>query len=138
MYTDTQNNVLTITFELHVWILYGLHVVHPDSTLVITINAVGLALELIYLSIFCLYDCQKSGRKVVGLGPLREVIFVGVIDVITFLAFHTHSSRIVYDIFNVIMCTSPLTIWVYKTSRTQSITYKRDYKKAYKCLSCLL
>ncbi|GAY31879.1 hypothetical protein CUMW_285170, partial [Citrus unshiu] len=44
------------------WILYGLPVVHPDSTLVITINAVGLALELIYLSIFCLYDRQKRGR----------------------------------------------------------------------------
>lgn len=46
------------------WILYGLPVVHPDSTLVITINAVGLALELIYLSIFCLYDRQKRGRVI--------------------------------------------------------------------------
>lgn len=44
------------------WIFYGLPVIHPDSTLVVTINAVGLVLELIYLSIFCWYDRQKKGR----------------------------------------------------------------------------
>ncbi|KAH9684104.1 Bidirectional sugar transporter SWEET [Citrus sinensis] len=109
------------------WILYGLPVVHPDSTLVITINAVGLALELIYLSIFCLYDRQKRGRRVVGLGILAEVIFVGVIAIITFLAFHTHTSRsmfvgILCDIFNIIMYASPLTIW-HKVITTKSVEY---------------
>ncbi|KAK9179096.1 hypothetical protein WN943_028293 [Citrus x changshan-huyou] len=109
------------------WILYGLPVVHPDSTLVITINAVGLALELIYLSIFCLYDRLKRGRRVVGLGILAEVIFVGVIAIITFLAFHTHTSRsmfvgILCDIFNIIMYASPLTIW-HKVITTKSVEY---------------
>lgn len=42
------------------WILYGLPFVHPDSILVITINSVGLAMELLYLAIFCLHDRQKK------------------------------------------------------------------------------
>ncbi|GAY35885.1 hypothetical protein CUMW_278890 [Citrus unshiu] len=86
------------------WILYGLPVVHPGSTLVITINA-----------------------TVVGLGLLAEVIFVGVIAIITFLAFHTHTSRsmfvgILCDIFNIIMYASPLTIW-HKVITTKSVEY---------------
>ena len=43
------------------WIFYGLPIVHPDSTLVVTINGVGLAMELIYLTIFFIY-APKKGR----------------------------------------------------------------------------
>lgn len=44
------------------WILYGLPVVHPDSTLVVTINGVGLALEAIYLLIFLIYANDNKKR----------------------------------------------------------------------------
>lgn len=37
------------------WVFYGMPFVHPDSFLVITINSVGLLLEIIYLTIFFLY-----------------------------------------------------------------------------------
>lgn len=40
------------------WVFYG--TVHPDSTLIITINGVGLAIELFYLAIFCWYAESKS------------------------------------------------------------------------------
>lgn len=42
------------------WVFYGLPVVHPDSTLVITINGIGLALELIYLTIFFAYTGKRN------------------------------------------------------------------------------
>lgn len=45
------------------WVFYGMPFVHPDSLLVVTINSVGLVLELIYLAIFYIYAAeQKNGR----------------------------------------------------------------------------
>ncbi|KAH9790619.1 hypothetical protein WN944_009804 [Citrus x changshan-huyou] len=109
------------------WILYGLPVVHPDSTLVVTINGIGLALELIYLSIFCVYNREKKGRKIVAIGLLGEVAFLGVIAVITFVVFHNTTTRtlfvgIICDIFNIIMYASPLSIW-HKVIKTKSVEY---------------
>ncbi|KAL5796952.1 hypothetical protein ACOSQ2_001772 [Xanthoceras sorbifolium] len=109
------------------WILYGLPVVHPDSTLVVTINSVGLVLELIYLTIFCIYDHQNKGRKKVVLGLLVEVVFVGIVAVITFTCFHTHVKRslvvgVICDVFNIIMYASPLSI-VKKVITTKSVEY---------------
>ncbi|PKI55218.1 hypothetical protein CRG98_024509 [Punica granatum] len=43
------------------WIMYGLPVVHPDSTLVVSINGFGLVVELIYLSLYFTY-APKNGR----------------------------------------------------------------------------
>lgn len=43
------------------WVFYGLPIVHPDSTLVVTINATGVVMELIYLTIFFIY-APKKGR----------------------------------------------------------------------------
>lgn len=44
------------------WVWYGLPFVTPDSILVVTINGIGLAIELIYLCIFIAYDRQGKGR----------------------------------------------------------------------------
>ncbi|CAM8999783.1 unnamed protein product [Rhodiola kirilowii] len=45
------------------WVFYGLPFVHPDSTLVVTINGVGLAMELFYLAIFYIYGDNKKRIK---------------------------------------------------------------------------
>lgn len=42
------------------WVFYGMPFVHPDSVLVITINGIGLILELTYLSIFFVYATNKG------------------------------------------------------------------------------
>lgn len=42
------------------WVFYGLPFVHPDSTLVVTINSIGLAMELIYVSIFLIYSTWST------------------------------------------------------------------------------
>lgn len=38
------------------WVFYGLPIVHPDSTLVITINGAGFVIELVYVTIFLIYS----------------------------------------------------------------------------------
>ncbi|KAJ6751577.1 hypothetical protein OIU85_002049 [Salix viminalis] len=113
------------------WIFYGLPIIKPDSILVVTINSVGLVLELIYLSIFCFFDRQNKGRKKVSLGLLGEVIFMAAIVAITLLAFHTHEKRILFvgvfcDIFNILMYASPLTI-VKKVVTTKSVEFMPLY-----------
>ncbi|KAF9666354.1 hypothetical protein SADUNF_Sadunf16G0220800 [Salix dunnii] len=113
------------------WIFYGLPIVKPDSILVVTINSVGLVLELIYLGIFCFFDKQNKGRKKVSLGLLGEVIFMAAIVATTLLAFHTHEKRILFvgvfcDIFNILMYASPLTI-VKTVVTTKSVEFMPLY-----------
>ncbi|XP_031284702.1 bidirectional sugar transporter SWEET6b-like [Pistacia vera] len=113
------------------WILYGLPFVHPDSILVITINSVGLAMELIYLAIFCLYDRQNKARKKIAIGLIGEFVLVAAVATINMLAFHTHTSRsflvgIICVAFNIIMYASPLTI-VRKVIKTKSVEYMPFY-----------
>ena len=43
------------------WVFYGLPIVKPDSILIVTINGVGLVIELIYLSIYLFY--AKDNKK---------------------------------------------------------------------------
>lgn len=65
------------------WILYGLPIVKPDSTLVVTINSVGLVFELIYLSIFCIFDTQNKGRVSHRFFPF-QVLASNLHQVVTF------------------------------------------------------
>ncbi|XP_065862509.1 bidirectional sugar transporter SWEET4-like [Euphorbia lathyris] len=109
------------------WVFYGLPFVTKDNILVVTINGVGLGLELIYLAIFCFYDKQNKGRKRVAIGLTGEVIFTAVIVTITMLAFHTHGKRSLFvgvfcDAFNILMYSSPLLI-MKKVIKTRSVEY---------------
>ncbi|KAL2500039.1 Bidirectional sugar transporter SWEET7 [Abeliophyllum distichum] len=108
------------------WIFYGIPVVHPDSVLVVTINSVGLALELIYLCIFFIFTNKKI-RITILLFLVSEIVFLAVIAVITLLCFHTHETRsmfvgIICDIFGIIMYASPLSI-VRKVFKTKSVEF---------------
>ncbi|XP_022150118.1 bidirectional sugar transporter SWEET4 [Momordica charantia] len=108
------------------WIFYGMPFVHPDSTLIVTINGVGLVLELIYLAVFCFYASPK-GRKKVGIFLVCEVIFVAILALATLFLFHGTKDRsmvvgIVCDVFNIIMYASPLTIMT-KVIKTKSVKY---------------
>lgn len=46
------------------WIFYGMPFVHPDSILVITINSIGLALELTYLTIFFIFATSQGRVRI--------------------------------------------------------------------------
>ncbi|KAL2523355.1 Bidirectional sugar transporter SWEET7 [Forsythia ovata] len=108
------------------WIFYGIPVVHPDSVLVVTINSIGLALELIYLCIFFIFT-NKKNRITILLFLVSEIVFLAVIATITLLCFHTHETRsmfvgIICDIFGIIMYASPLSI-VRKVFKTKSVEF---------------
>ncbi|XP_048328335.2 bidirectional sugar transporter SWEET6b [Ziziphus jujuba] len=112
------------------WVFYGMPFVHPDSLLVLTINAVGLVLELIYLSIFFAYAPNK-GRKKVALWLGIEFTFYAIIVLITLLTLHGSKKRslmvgIICDVFNIIMYASPLTVMA-KVIKTKSVEYMPFY-----------
>ncbi|CAN8266108.1 unnamed protein product [Cochlearia groenlandica] len=117
---------LATVLNCALWVFYGLPMVHPDSLLVITINATGLAIELIYLSIFFYFS--PTPRKVkVGLWLIGEIVFVGIIATCTLLLFHTHNQRssfvgILCVIFVSLMYIAPLTI-MSKVIKTKSVKY---------------
>ncbi|XP_022773688.1 bidirectional sugar transporter SWEET4-like [Durio zibethinus] len=108
------------------WVFYGLPIVHPDSTLVVAINSIGLAMELIYLSFFFIY-AKRSGRlKVIGWLCI-EIMLLGVVASCTLLLRKTHAQRsaivgILCVIFGVLMYASPLTI-MWKVIKTKSVKY---------------
>ncbi|XP_030530822.1 bidirectional sugar transporter SWEET4-like [Rhodamnia argentea] len=112
------------------WIIYGLPFVHPDSLLVVTINGVGLVMELIYLCIFFTYAPNK-GRKKVVYWLCGEVVFIAVVSLVVLLVFHDHNRRIlafgiICDVFNIIMYGSPLII-MKKVITTKSVEYMPFY-----------
>ncbi|KAE8694558.1 Bidirectional sugar transporter SWEET4 [Hibiscus syriacus] len=77
------------------WVFYGLPIVHPDSTLIITINAIGLFIETVYVTIFFIYSNKRS-----------ESMFVGILCVV----------------FNIGMYVSPLTV-MSMVIKTKSVKY---------------
>ncbi|XP_059624562.1 bidirectional sugar transporter SWEET6b-like [Cornus florida] len=107
------------------WIFYGLPVVHPDSTLVVTINSIGLALELCYLGIF-IYFSEAKRWKVVGF-VCFELVFIGAIAAVTLTQFHTYTKRSMFVgifcvVFGVMMYASPLGI-MKRVIQTKSVEY---------------
>lgn len=112
------------------WVFYGMPFVHPDALLVLTINAIGLVIELIYLAIFFTYSNTK-GRKKVVYWLAGEFLFFAVVVLIALLVFHGTKKRSLFvgvlcDIFNIIMYASPLTI-MKKVIKTKSVKYMPFY-----------
>ncbi|RRT74800.1 hypothetical protein B296_00001595 [Ensete ventricosum] len=74
------------------WVLYGLPMVHPHSTLVLTINVSGLVIELVYVLVFlgCSHGDQ---RRRVLLVLLLEIAFVGAVGALVLTLVHSHERR---------------------------------------------
>ncbi|KAL3833167.1 hypothetical protein ACJIZ3_007903 [Penstemon smallii] len=109
------------------WVLYGLPIVHPDSTLVITINGIGLFLEFIYLTIFFAFTNKKTNKRIIVTGVLVELVALAAVAFMTLLCFNTHEKRsmfvgIVCVVFGIIMYGSPLTI-LKQVMKTKSVEY---------------
>lgn len=99
-----------------VWVLYGLPIVRPNSTLVVTINGTGVFIEVVFLSLFLLYSTGKSRRKVISVA-IVEIIFIAVLAVLVLTLAHTHEKRtlvvgIICIVFNIGMYASPLSVMV--------------------------
>jgi solute carrier family 50 (sugar transporter) len=98
------------------WVLYGLPAVHPHSMLVITINGMGTAIELTYITLFLLYSAGAARRKVLLL-LAAEVAFVGAVAALVLTLAHTHERRsmvvgILCVLFGTGMYAAPLSVMV--------------------------
>lgn len=96
------------------WVVYGLPVVHPHSTLVITINGSGTAIELSYILLYLIFS--GGGRRLKAfLLLVGALAFVAVVAALALSLLHTHERRtlvvgVLCVIFCVMMYLSPLSI----------------------------
>lgn len=97
-----------------VWVVYGLPIVHPKSTLVITINGTGTVIEILYIIMFFIYSDKKKRLKVIAV-VIVELIFIAVLVVLVLTLLHTTKQRsmvvgIICICFNIMMYASPLSV----------------------------
>ncbi|KAL6010998.1 hypothetical protein ACLOJK_001442 [Asimina triloba] len=121
---------LAAVMNCMLWIFYGLPFVHPNSTLVVTINAVGLFLEIVYLSIFFIFATKKQRLYVLKFLAGEVLLMILIVALVLSLA-HTTKLRtfvagIFAAIFNVYMYGSPLSI-MRMVIQTKSVKYMPVY-----------
>ncbi|KAL4292030.1 hypothetical protein GQ457_14G019360 [Hibiscus cannabinus] len=108
-----------------IWMFYGLPVVKKDNILVLTINSVGLVIELLYLTVYVVYANDRKKRLLVGSILLCEAASTVVIVLVALFPLYTHRTvfvGIIADVFNIIMYAAPLAIWR-KVIQTRSVEY---------------
>lgn len=100
-----------------VWVIYGLPMVHPNSTLVVTINGTGTAIEVAYLTLFLIFCHEKRNRLKVLLIVVVEIISIAIVTAVVLTLVHTTERRsmvvgIIAILFNIMMYASPLSVMV--------------------------
>ncbi|XP_027368844.1 bidirectional sugar transporter SWEET5 [Abrus precatorius] len=108
------------------WAYYGMPFVTKSNVLVLTINAFGFVLEIVYTCIFFVFS-NWSKRKRILLVLLVEVIFIAMVVFVTLHFVHTLKRRklvvgLICIIFNILMYCSPLTV-MRRVIRTKSVKY---------------
>nr|GMD54784.1 bidirectional sugar transporter SWEET6a [Ipomoea batatas] len=96
------------------WVFYAMPFVHPHSVLVMTINSLGICLELSYLVVFFYYNNGKTRGKMAGL-LVVELIALAGIAAGTLIGAHTIEKRTkivgsLCVVFGIILYGSPLSI----------------------------
>ncbi|KAK1388467.1 Bidirectional sugar transporter SWEET [Heracleum sosnowskyi] len=94
------------------WTFYG--ILDPDDgVLVVTVNAIGIFSQVIYLALLLLYYPKDNKVKYTAF-ILIDILFFGVVIAVTMAAFHEESRRTFVGIlcasFTIIMYASPLTV----------------------------
>ncbi|GAV68685.1 MtN3_slv domain-containing protein [Cephalotus follicularis] len=97
-----------------IWTLFGLLLVHPNNTLVLTINGTGIGIELVCIILFFIYSSNKNRLKVVVV-VLVKIKFVIAVAVVILTWVHTKNGQptivgIIAIVFNVMMYASPLSV----------------------------
>lgn len=110
-----------------VWVIYGLPMVHPNSTLVVTINGTGTAIEVAYLTLFLIFCHEKRNRLKVLLIVVVEIISIAIVTAVVLTLVHTTERRsmvvgIIAILFNIMMYASPLSVMKLVIS-TKSVEY---------------
>ncbi|EFJ33100.1 hypothetical protein SELMODRAFT_67873, partial [Selaginella moellendorffii] len=113
-------------FNCMLWILYGMPFVKPHSMLIITINAAGCAIELVYTALYLSYATRAKMVKVLKMLGAVAVAF-GLITLTTVKLADTHDERItvvgsVCVAVAIAMYISPLTV-MKLVIQTRSVQY---------------
>ncbi|KAE8694559.1 hypothetical protein F3Y22_tig00110781pilonHSYRG00026 [Hibiscus syriacus] len=116
---------LATVLNCMMWVFYGLPMVHPDSLLIITINAIGLVIESIYSLLLIYSDNKKRGMviktKSVKYMPYTLSLF-NVLCGIIWMVYALLKFDINVLVPNVVGCMSGmmqliLYAWFYKTTK---------------------
>ncbi|XP_019183184.1 PREDICTED: bidirectional sugar transporter SWEET7b-like [Ipomoea nil] len=96
------------------WVFYAMPFVHPHSVLVMTINSLGIVLELSYLAVFFYYNNAKIRGKMAGLFVIQLIALAGIVAG-TLMGAHTINKRTTIVgslsvVFGIILYGSPLSI----------------------------
>ncbi|KAL0923813.1 hypothetical protein M5K25_004591 [Dendrobium thyrsiflorum] len=108
------------------WVFYGLPIVQPNTILISTINAIGVFVVIIYLTIFFFYSPKEMRMKLLAI-LAGEVVLMAMVVTLVLTIVHTHDVRslivgILCIIFCVCMYASPLSIMMLVMS-TKSVKY---------------
>ncbi|KAK7265700.1 hypothetical protein RJT34_33323 [Clitoria ternatea] len=108
------------------WLFYGLPLVTPNNTLVITINGFGFFIEIVYTLIFFSFSKSDKKKKIV-LAVAGEFIFIALVVCLVVLLVHERKKRalivgVICVVFNILMYFSPLTV-MRRVIRTKSVKY---------------
>ncbi|KAL7111146.1 hypothetical protein ACP275_05G069500 [Erythranthe tilingii] len=108
------------------WVLYGLPLVHPHSTLVVTINGTGFVIEIVYLSLFLIFSDKKKRLRLVVI-VVAECVFMAVLALLVLTVAHTTKLRSVIVgsicmVGNIMMYAAPLSV-MKMVITTKSVEY---------------
>ncbi|XP_042009575.1 bidirectional sugar transporter SWEET4-like [Salvia splendens] len=117
---------LATFFNCGLWILYGLPMVKPNSTLVLTVNGAGFAIEIVYLSLFLIYSIPMKRLRLVAV-VVAECFFLAALALCVLLLVKKPKSRsdIIGSICmagNIMMYAAPLSIMKLVTT-TKSVEF---------------
>ncbi|XP_074592708.1 bidirectional sugar transporter SWEET4-like [Curcuma longa] len=109
------------------WVVYGLPAVHPHSTLVLTINGSGMAIELAYILLFLIYARSGKQRAKVAAILAAETAFVSGVALVVLTTVHTHERRsmvvgVLCVVFGTMMYAAPLSV-MKMVIETKSVEY---------------
>ncbi|RAL40905.1 hypothetical protein DM860_008603 [Cuscuta australis] len=96
------------------WVFYAMPSVHPHSVLVMTINSIGIVLEICYLIVFFVFTSPRNRGRMVGLFGVQMLVLT-VIVVGTLLGADTIEKRTkivgsLCVVFGIILYASPLSV----------------------------
>ncbi|KAK4729381.1 hypothetical protein R3W88_022369 [Solanum pinnatisectum] len=113
------------------WLLYGLPWIQQEGSLfIMTINGIGLAIDMVYLMLFMLYSKKEKRMKIFFI-ILSEIVFIGSLAILVITLVHCHKKRstivgTICMVGNILMYASPLTI-MKLVIKTESVEYMPFY-----------
>ncbi|KAH9324699.1 hypothetical protein KI387_004877, partial [Taxus chinensis] len=113
-------------FNCSLWLLYGMPFVKPHSTLILTVNGTGFALELFYLTIFLRFASKEIKVKTMKIFLPMAIIYTTLV-VIAMTAMKTYRARQLLAgtasvLVSIAMYASPLSV-MGLVIRTKSVEY---------------